>query len=119
MTTENILSIWTGNFESQKEFDNYIEEVFNEEEESSSKFMTDFEIDYLDNQFQECVFFNENIVLEMLNDASYSKSFLNKLSEIDFREDNSIVILYNFKYENSKEIDSKLNFLGSFSYVED
>lgn len=49
MTTENILSIWLGDFKSEKEFYNYIEEIFDEEGDSSSKFMQDFKIDFIDN----------------------------------------------------------------------
>jgi hypothetical protein len=119
MITENILSIWSGKYESQKELDSYIEEIYDEEGELNSKFMEDFKITYIDNQFQEAVFLNKKITLDMLNDASYSASFLNKLSEIDFREDNSILILYDFNYNKAKKIKGKLRFIGSFKYQKD
>lgn len=119
MITENFLSIWTGKFDSQTEFNSYIEEIYNEEGESSSKFMNDFKITYIDNQFQEAVFLNKKITLDILTEASYSESFLNKLSEIDFEEDNSIVILYDFNFEKIINEKHKLRFIGSFKYQKD
>lgn len=116
MITENIISIWSGNFKSEKEFYNHLEEIFDKEGDSSSKFMEDFKIDFIDNQFQEAVYFNELISLDSLKDASYSESFLNKLSNSDFENKNAIIIIYDFKYSGIIKKTEHLIFLGDFIY---
>ncbi|WP_157844509.1 immunity 22 family protein [Chryseobacterium sp. Leaf394] len=45
MEKENIVSIWVGSFENEEKFHYYIKEIYDEEGDSSSKFMEDFNID--------------------------------------------------------------------------
>jgi hypothetical protein len=52
----------------------------------------------------------------MLTDASYSESFLDKLQNIDFKEDNSIIIIYDFKYDEKVASATSMRFIGSFEY---
>uniref|UniRef100_UPI00404A650C immunity 22 family protein n=1 Tax=Flavobacterium sp. TaxID=239 RepID=UPI00404A650C len=112
----NYVSIWVGNFKNEDAFNQYIEEIYDNEGDSKSKFMEDFNIDFIDNQFQEAVFFNEKIKLEFLMDASYSDSFLNNLSDVDFMDDNSIILLYDFGYNANIKSKNKVRFLGSYSF---
>jgi hypothetical protein len=112
----NFVSIWLGNFKNEDAFNQYIEEIYDNEGDSKSKFMEDFKIDFIDNQFQEAVFFNEKIKLEFLMDASYSKSFLDQLSDVDFKDDNSIILLYDFSYNANIKSNNKVRFLGSYLF---
>lgn len=112
----NYVSIWVGNFKNEDTFNEYIEEIYDNEGDSKSKFMEDFKIDFIDNQFQEAVFFNEKIKLEFLIEASYSDSFLEKLSDVNFDDVNSIILLYDFTYNGKIKLKNEVRFIGSYLY---
>ena len=113
---KNIVSLWTGKFKNRKEFQSYIQENFDDEGDFDSKFMNDFKIEYYDSDFQEAEYLEKQINLQDFENASYSKSFINKLTNIDFRNDNSIILVYDFEYNKAVIDTNKIRFIGNFEY---
>jgi hypothetical protein len=112
------VSVWFGNFNNESELKSYVEEIFDKEGDSTSKFMTDYKIDYIDPQTQEVDFNSKNISLkEKLEGFSYINSFIEKLIKIDSNY-NSIILLYNFKFDNSIKKSDQIRFIGCFDYIE-
>lgn len=99
MEETNKVSVWLGSFDSEEQFNEYIEEQFDEEGDITSVFMKDFKIDFIDNQFQE-VLFSDELKKEDLEPASYSESFLNNIAA-DFSKYNSVILLYNYSYDSN------------------
>ena len=114
MEKANKVSVQLGNFDSEREFDNYMEEQFDEEGDMTSVFMSDFEIEFIDSQFQE-VLYDDNLKKENLMSASYSESFLNCITT-DFSKYNCIVLLYNFNYQGKVKNTDKMTFVGVYDY---
>ncbi|WP_299121277.1 immunity 22 family protein [uncultured Winogradskyella sp.] len=113
------VSIWVGNFKGANEFGGYMEEVFDKEGDSTSKFMIDFKIDYIDIQFQEVDFNNQKMSLEdKLEGCSYLDTFSDQIPIIS-EHYNSVVCLYNFKYSGLIKECSNLKYIGYFNYKED
>ena len=48
MEKEGKVSIWVGKFNSEEALKEYVQEVFDDEGDSTSSFMNDFNIDYID-----------------------------------------------------------------------
>lgn len=120
MEKQNKVSLWIGNVPSEDELNNFMMEVFDDEGDSSSKFMEAFRIDYIDNQFQE-VFFYEDLQTkeEVFDGFSYIESFIDEISEVDWSEKNSIILLYNFEYNNEVKSSQGLDFIKVFNFNED
>ena len=114
MEEKNKVSIWLGNFDNEDLFDDFMEEKFDEEGDVSSLFMESFEIDFIDNQFQE-VLYDKNLEKEVLIPVSYSDFFLNKV-DVDFSKYNCVVLLYNFRYTGGITKASSLDFIGVYDY---
>jgi hypothetical protein len=113
------VSIWIGNVSDKQELDIYLKETFDDEGDSTSHFMTDFEIDYIDNQFQEVDFNSKNeSLLKKLEGVSYLKSYANQLPEIT-NLFNVIICLYNFKYCGTVNKSNNISFIGCFDFEED
>lgn len=74
MEKANKVSVWLGNFDSKREFGNYMEEQFDEEGDMTSVFMSDFEIEFIDSQFQE-VLYDDNLKKKILCLPRISKVF--------------------------------------------
>jgi len=79
--------------------------------------MKSFKIDYIDTQFQEAVFFTEKLNLRLIEDASYSASFLDKLTACNFGSNNAIIILYDFDFHRKVMLSNSVKFLGAFDYL--
>lgn len=113
MEKENVVSIWVGNFQSEEEFNVFLQEEFDEEGDSlPSVFMKVFEIDYIDIDFQEAVF-QENLSKDVLLQASYADTFADK---VDNLSGNSIILLYDFCYTGKVRETKEIRFLGTFEY---
>lgn len=126
---ENKVSIWLGNFKSEQSFKSYIEEIGNEDD-YQSEFASDFEIDFYDHDFFEG-FSTKNMqkinTPEIIKKASYSHSFDERhkddLEKLNFKEANSLIVLYDIDYEVIKNEynyvkSSNKNFvyLGTYDY---
>lgn len=119
MEKQGKVSIWIGNFDSKNVLHKHMEEVFDEEGDSTSEFMTDFKIEYIDIQFQEVDFSNQKMSLyNRLEGCSYFETFSNQLPNI-IKHYNSIVCLYNFKYDGLIKENNSLKYLGCFDYKKD
>lgn len=118
MEKQNKVSLWIGNIPSEDELNNFMLEVFDEEGDSSSKFIEAFNIEYIDNQFQE-VFFYENLLTkeEVFEGFSYIESFINEIPELNWSEKNSIILLYNFEYSGNINSALDLEFINVFDFV--
>ena len=114
MEKANKVSVWLGNFDSKREFGNYMEEQFDEEGDMTSVFMSDFAIEFIDSQFQE-VLYDDNLKKENLMSASYSESFLDCITA-DFSKYNCIVLLYDFNYHGTAQNTDKMIFVGVYDY---
>lgn len=118
MEEEGKVSIWAGNLNSKSVLDKYMEEIFDEEGDSNSQFMSDFKIDYIDIDFQEVDYDNEKMSLQdKLNGCSYFDSFVNQLPETNSLY-NSVVCIYNFKYKSLINYCGDLKYIGCFNYQE-
>jgi hypothetical protein len=84
-----------------------------------SEFMKAFEIDFIDSDFQEAVFFGKPIELKDLSDASYAPSFIHQLADIDFSKYNAAIIQYDFAYSGEQKQAGNLDFIGVFDYAKD
>jgi hypothetical protein len=116
---KSTVSIWIGEFQSEEKFNNYLNENYDDKGEISCKFWNDFEIDFIDNQFQEVVYFNEKLKLELLQEASYFSSFKDTLKNNNFENNNTIILAYDFEYAGKITKKNKLKFLGNFAYIKD
>ena len=116
----NKVSLWIGNVESEEALKNLILERYDDEGDSTSDFMDSFEIEFIDNQFQEVHFYdNTSSKTEILNGFSYIDSFLEEIPEINWEENNCLVLLYNFKYHERVQQKRGLTFVGSYEFTED
>ncbi|MED1060037.1 immunity 22 family protein [Bacillus mycoides] len=129
MESPGAVSLWFGNCTSKMVLRKYVEIKYdNEGNRIPSRFMTDFQIDFIEyNQdLLECTY-NEHVtssLSELLQNASYSESIISEL--IDFYGENleeqyNIVIrLYDFEYEEFVEeakLDGRnLKYMGSVIY---
>jgi len=119
MEKGNKVSIWMGSFDSKESFMLFMEEQYDEEGDMSSKFMNAFEIDIIDNQFQESLFFEDSLTREQLKQFSYAHSFLDNLEEIDLATFNCVVFIYDIEYNEAIKIVENMKFIGSFAYSKD
>ncbi len=118
MERENKLSIWIGKFSSKDELSEYMKEKYTDDGDLYSSFMNSFKIDYIDNQFQEVLFQDNNITKEdIFSQFSYSESFIDLIpNDKNWTLYNSFILLYDFEYEKNVENDLNFIFLGVFEY---
>jgi len=114
MEEQNKVSIWLGNFKSENELNSFMKEQFTEDGDIYSEFMKAFEIDFIDNQFQE-VFFSENLSKENLESFSYSESYLEQITT-NLEKYNSVIALYNFNYSGKILNANDIDFIGVYDY---
>ncbi|NQX85090.1 MAG: immunity 22 family protein [Flavobacteriaceae bacterium] len=120
MEIQNKVSIWLGNKNSNDSLKKYMEEVYTEDGDINSDFMSSFEIDYIDNQFQEVLFCGSgNSKNEIFEDFSYKESYIDKLPNLNWESFNSVICLYNFKYTGEIENADDFKFIGTFDFVDE
>ncbi|HDR7659162.1 MULTISPECIES: immunity 22 family protein [Bacillus] len=129
MESPGVVSLWSGNCTSKMVLRKYVEIKYdNEGNRIPSRFMTDFQIDFIEyNQdLLECTY-NEHVtssLSELLQNASYSELIISEL--IDFygenleEQYNTVIRLYDFEYEELVEeakLDSRnFKYIGSVIY---
>jgi len=121
MEKKNIVSVWLGNFDSQGEFEEFIAEEYSEDGDVTSHFMKSFNIDFIDNQFQEVIFLDQpsGTIQNLIRPLSYSETFVHNFESVPIEKYNCIVALYNFEYVGATEIATikpPLDFIGNFTY---
>jgi hypothetical protein len=114
MKMENTVSIWFGKFETEKQFNEFMKEAYDDEGDVHSPFMDAFGISFIEHDLQE-ILFDENMNKSKIEAASYSETFLDKV-EIDFSKYNCIVLLYDFNYNGLIKNANNMGFYGVLNY---
>ena len=115
------VSIWVCRFNNDSELQEYIKEEYNEDGDITSNFMNDFNIDYIDNQFQEVLFLesmnnNNNNNNDLINPLSYSETFISNINIPLTYDINAVIAIYDFEYEEEVQSKNQKFYLGSYSY---
>ncbi|PFD34318.1 hypothetical protein CN285_25760 [Bacillus cereus] len=124
MEVHGMVSIWLGNMKTQGQLDAYMDVTYDEEGDSiPAKFFVDFNIDMIDVDDD----FIEKEVLEETSDdisvllagCSYDDEILSRIKEgVKLGKPyNSIVLIYNFQYDNSVSDFEDFDFLTATSYL--
>jgi len=124
MEVHGMVSIWFGNMQMQDQLDTYIHVTYDEEGDSiPARFFVDFNIDIIDVDED----FIEKEVLEeasddismLLTGCSYDDKILSRIKEVVKlnKSYNSIVLIYNFQYDNSVSNCEDFNFVTTTSYI--
>lgn len=116
---KGIASIWFGTFETEEDVVRYVEEVYDEHEESHSDFRRDFNLGWYDDDFQE-VGFSESPAIspaELATGHSYWDSFAAALPCPSGFRANAIVIIYDYRFKpTDAKSNSPLQFLCAVPY---
>ena len=123
MQKEGKVSLWLGNFNNEKTFREFMEIKYTDDGDSiPSKFKKQFKIEYYDIDFSEVDYTEEQsndlkVLLEgFSNDYEIIPKFKEKYSGNMY---NSIVLLYDFEYDNNinyKNGNNILDFIGCVDY---
>lgn len=116
----NFVSIWIGHFSNSEELNTYVSEKYTEDGDLiKSEFMKDFKIDFIDHDFMEVQFdSNANSIFGLIEPMSYSESIIPHISKINGTGYNSIICIYNYKYNNQNDpLKNLLKFIGVFVYI--
>ncbi|HHP1051458.1 immunity 22 family protein [Bacillus cereus group sp. BfR-BA-01354] len=124
MEVHGMVSIWFGNMQTQDQLDTYIDVTYDEEGDFiPARFFVDFNIDMIDVDED----FIEKEVLEeasddismLLTGCSYDDKILSRIKEVVKlnKSYNSIVLIYNFQYDNSVSNCEGFNFVTATSYL--
>lgn len=112
------VSIWFGKFPSQQAFDDYLALEYDEEGDATSPFLKDFDIEYLDEDFQE-VSFEEGVTIQKaLEGFSYIEYFVHAIPDVN-SEFNSFLLAYYEAYQGEVKETEHMQFIGVFDFKED
>ncbi|MGG0386291.1 immunity 22 family protein [Priestia filamentosa] len=128
MEFDGIVSIWFGISESLQHLEEYVDIKYTEDGDAiDSKFGINFEFGYYDEDNIE-ICFNEdpkNNIEDILSDFSYSELSISRITELINGKSlsygiNSVIMLYDFKYDEVKSEDKskdiQMKFIGSVPY---
>ncbi|EJQ96382.1 immunity 22 family protein [Bacillus cereus] len=124
MEVHGMVSIWLGNMQTQDQLDVYTDATYDEEGDSiPARFFVDFNIDMIDVDED----FIEKKVLEEASDdisvllagCSYDDKIFSRIKEgVKLNKSyNSIVLIYNFQYDNSVSYFEGFDFVTAISYL--
>lgn len=123
MQKEGKVSLWLGNFSDEESFREFMEIKYTNDGDSiQSEFKKQFKIEYYDIDFSEVDYTEEQsndlkVLLEgFSNDYEIIPKFKEKYSGNMY---NSIVLLYDFEYDNNinyKNRNNILEFIGCVDY---
>ncbi|OFD56164.1 hypothetical protein BWGOE4_32310 [Bacillus mycoides] len=124
MEVHGMVSIWLGNMQTQDQLDVYTDATYDEEGNSiPARFFVDFNIDMIDVDED----FIEKEVLEeasddisvLLTGCSYDDKILSRIKEeVKLKKFyNSIVLIYNFQYDNAVSNFEGFDFVTATSYL--
>lgn len=116
MEKENTVSLWVGNLNNAEELNEYVLETYDDDGDMTSPFITDFEIDYYDEDCREALFITSDDKYEIFKDFSYSQSFINEMTGINFGDYNCYILLYNYEYDESVKEKGNFRFIKVFTY---
>lgn len=129
MYNKGQVSIWIGNFNSLGDLEKYIQtEYIDDSVCLDSRFETDFNIEYYDEDFREINILDnpQDSFRCLLQEHSYCNSIISNYTKnhSDYIGSlyNSVILLYNYKYDQSvKEIEKEgiyIKYIGSVEYDE-
>ncbi|MED3728513.1 immunity 22 family protein [Priestia filamentosa] len=128
MEFDGIVSVWFGVSESFQNLEEYVDIEYTEDGDAiDSKFGINFEFGYYDEDNIEICFYEDlkSNIGDILNDFSYSERFIPKIKELIKGDSlssgiNSVIVLYDFKYNEAKSEDKSKNiemkFIGAVPY---
>ncbi|BBW97522.1 immunity 22 family protein [Geobacillus icigianus] len=123
MESKGFVSLWVGHFKSAKEFQEYLLVKYNEDGDAiPSEFEKEFKIEYYDEDFKETHFYNEpsQSFENLLEGFSYDNVIIPKFLNLNngdlIEKVNSIVLLYDFKYDGTVKETRNLKYIGSVDY---
>jgi hypothetical protein len=117
-----VVSVWLGVFASEREFDAYMEEQYEEDDRPLSPFAADFRFGWYDHDFLEAEWHPELIpALELLKGFSFGSSFVPEVAAEANRQGmaaaNTAIILYHYTYTPDPDrVDAWVRFIGTFGF---
>lgn len=117
MEYSSMVSVWFGVSKSFEDLEEYVDIEYTEDGDSiDSKFGTNFEFGYYDEDNIEICFYEEsrNNIDDILNGFSYSEVIIPNIKELVNGDDlayriNTVIVLYNFQYNEAKSRDETEN----------
>ena len=129
MEEKGFVSLWLAKVESAVQLKSFMREDYTEDGDYiPSRFASLFDIEYIDSGFSESEFIGiKSSLKDALKGASYDDIIIPKFERLLYNNDeiaisdfNSVVLLYNFKYEGNtieaKSIDYFFKFIGFASF---
>ncbi|MBP0609251.1 MULTISPECIES: immunity 22 family protein [Burkholderia] len=123
MEKANKVSVWVGKFTDDDDLTDYIENAYDENGDSFNQFRDDTGIDWFDDGFREADMLQPDLSLrENLVGFSWLDSFADvlilQLEAMRSADDNGLILLYNFQYENAESVRpaSRVRFVGTFDF---
>ena len=123
MEKANKVSVWVGTFTDDDDLTDYIENAYDENGDSFNQFRDDTGIDGFDDGFREADMLQPDLSLrENLVGFSWIDSFADvlipQLEAMRSADDNGLILLYNFQYENAESVRpaSRVRFVGTFDF---
>lgn len=125
--SEDLVSVWVGIFPNQQSFDDYLEEIWPDDEEEDKPvecaFWQELGISWNDHDFQEAHFEAEPVDIATLLSRglsfvdSYGLAVRQACQERCINRSNAIVLIFEYDYPvQANFISTRLTYLGSFPY---
>ncbi|MBN6150907.1 immunity 22 family protein [Xanthomonas sp. AmX2] len=112
------VSVWAGYFDNEDEFFSYVEKTY-EGDSVSSRFISDLNVQWYDEDFAEGVYLDRDGDIESaLGELSWGASFVHNLAPaIDLNKVNSVYVVYDFDGSPTAAVTgAPLSFLGVYEY---
>ena len=125
METENIVSIWIGNFATKLDLDEFINLKYDEEGEVvPSLFYNQYNIDIddIDDYLIEKEVFETSFtnLFDMLKEASYNNIIVNNLKQKginpNIEPNNALILIYNYQFDSNVPQTSNTEFVATVRY---
>ena len=125
METENIVSIWIGNFATKLDLDEFINLKYDEEGEVvPSLFYNQYNIDIddiddylIEKEVFEISFTN---LFDMLKEASYNNIIVNNLKQKginpNIEPNNALILIYNYQFDSNTLRTINTEFIATVEY---
>ncbi|MDB8651037.1 immunity 22 family protein [Streptococcus australis] len=125
METENIVSIWIGNFATKLDLDEFINLKYDEEGEVvPSLFYNQYNIDIddIDDYLIEKEVFETSFtnLFDMLKEASYNNIIVNNLKQKginpNIEPNNALILIYNYQFDSNTLRTINTEFIATVEY---
>ncbi|MBV7275912.1 immunity 22 family protein [Clostridium sp. PL3] len=115
-----MISLWIGNFNSTVELKNYVCLGYTADgDQIYSKFANEFDFGHTDDDSIEYEFYEEKLVAikDLLIPFSYSNIIIHGFENIFDKPVNSLILLYDYKYEDEIIKGNNVEYVGCVSYL--